>query len=286
MTDRTRTDSESFTTDDAEAVVATVRERYGQLATAGGSCCCGGTPQPTSLSAATALGYDPVQLSQLPQGVDLGLGCGAPVAALELVAGERVLDLGSGAGIDVQLAARQVGPAGRAIGVDMTSEMLVAARRLAAEAGLANAEFRAGRLERLPVDDAEVDAVTSNCVINLVPDKSAVFREVFRVLRPGGRIAVSDIILDGELPAEVRSSVLAYVGCVAGAMARERYFALLRDAGFERVEVLKDVDYIALAAESLPETITTGLRSIGLQRDALAGIVRSVTFRAWKPAAG
>lgn len=270
--------------DDPETVVATVRDRYGRLATAGGSCCGPSCCAPdTTLAAATTLGYDPIQLAELPAGVDLGLGCGAPVAALAPAPGETILDLGSGAGIDVQLAARQVGPDGLVIGVDMTPEMLARARTLAAEAGLANVEFRAGRLEQLPVADASVDAVTSNCVINLVPDKGAVFREIARVLKPGGRLVVSDIILDGELPAEVRSSVLAYVGCVAGAMQRARYFELLTAAGFDRVELLKDIDYVAMAADSLPEEISSGLRATGLDRGSLTGIVRSVTYRAWRP---
>ncbi len=268
---------------DPEAIVTTVRERYGRLATIGGSCC-GPSSRCTGTTAASAssLGYDPAQLADLPAGVDLGLGCGAPVAHLELAPGETVLDLGSGAGIDVQIAARQVGARGRAIGVDMTPEMLATARRLAAEAGLENAEFHEGRLEALPVESATVDAVTSNCVVNLVPDKAAVFREIARVLRPGGRLVVSDIVLDGELPQCVRSSVLAWVGCVAGAMPRGDYFAALAEAGLGDLEILKDVDYLALAGDTLPEEIREAMTALGLKRDDLEGVVRSITYRAFK----
>jgi len=206
------------------------------------------------------------------------------VDALAPAEGETVLDLGSGGGIDAFLAARRVGTRGRVLGVDMTPEMIARARAAAERAGLANVEFRHGRLEALPVEDASVDAVTSNCVINLVPDKLAVFREVARVLRPGGRLVVSDIVLDAPLPAAVRESVLAYVGCVAGAMLRDEYFGLLAAAGLVGVTVLKDVDYLApnggwsFAPETLREFDAEGVRL-----DDLKGKVRSVTYRAVKP---
>lgn len=268
---------------DPETIVATVRERYGRLATVGGSCCgpsacCSGTTAASAIS----LGYDPSLIAELPAGVDLGLGCGAPVEHLALAPGETVLDLGSGAGIDVQIAARQVGPSGRAIGVDMTPEMLGAARRLAAEAGLVNAEFREGRLEALPVESASVDAVTSNCVINLVPDKTVVFHEIARVLKPGGRLVVSDIVLDGELPDLVRSSVTAWIGCIAGAMPRPEYFRALAEAGLGDVEILKDIDYLAVAGDTLPPEIAEAMAALGLSRGDLDGVVRSITYRAVK----
>jgi len=263
--------------------VATVRERYGAIATGATSSCCptssGGCTTDTAAISAR-LGYAATDLELLPAGTNLGLGCGAPVALLDLKPGETVLDLGSGAGIDVFLAARRVGPSGRAIGVDMTPEMVEKARANAVAVGLDQVDIRLGRLEALPVEDASVDAVTSNCVINLVPDKAAVFGEVARVLRPGGRLVVADIVLDAELPPAVASDLLAHVGCVAGAMQRSRYFALLQEAGFARVEVLKDVDFLELELEALPEEVEALLARTGATVEQLRGIVRSLTYRA------
>jgi SAM-dependent methyltransferase len=264
-----------------EALVARVRDRYGRIASSGGSCCGGGECS-TSTSLAAALGYAESELALLPEGTDLGLGCGAPVALLDPRPGEIVLDLGSGAGIDALIAARAVGPTGRVLGVDMTDEMLDRARSNASRSGLDHVEFRRGRLENLPVETASVDAVTSNCVINLVPDKSAVFRELARVLRPGGRLVVSDIVLDGDLPDAVAGDLLAWVGCVAGAMRRERYFGLLSGAGLRDVEILKDVDYLAMTSTSLPPDLRRLLDASRMDAASLAGVVRSVTYRAWK----
>jgi ubiquinone/menaquinone biosynthesis C-methylase UbiE len=221
-----------------------------------------------------------VDLDLLPDAANLGLGCGAPLQNLELTAGETVLDLGSGAGIDALIAARAVGNEGRVIGVDMTPEMLAAARANAAAAGTTQVEFREGRLERLPVEDASVDAVTSNCVINLVPDKRAVFAEISRVLRPGGRLVISDIVLDGELPAAVRDSVMAYVGCVAGAERRDAYFRMLADAGLSDIEVLEDNDFLETIEKASPADVLSLMESVGVAREAVAGVVRSVTYRA------
>jgi SAM-dependent methyltransferase len=218
----------------------------------------------------------------VPEGADLSLGCGAPVDHLELQPGETVLDLGSGGGLDVFLAAKQVGPTGHVIGVDMTPAMLERARQNAARSGHSNVDFREGRLEALPVDDASVDAVTSNCVINLVPDKGAVFREVARVLRTGGRLVISDVILDGRLPEALERDVLAYVGCVSGAMQREAYFALLREAGLGEIELIKDVDFLAVVADSVPEEVKAFVETSGVEVGELAGKVHSVTFRARK----
>ncbi len=269
------------TTVDAESVVKNVRERYGAFASAGTSCC---GPQKTVVApggVAATLGYDSVDLDLLPDGTNLGLGCGAPLEHLELQTGETIVDLGSGAGIDALIAARRVGPAGKVIGVDMTPEMLAAARRNAEAAGAAQVEFREGRLEDLPVDDASVDALTSNCVINLVPDKTLVFTEIARVLRPGGRLVVSDIVLDGDLPDPIRESVLAYVGCVAGAERRERYFEMLTDAGLGEVEILKDVDFLEMTEKASPAETVSLMEQAGIQT-RVAGIVRSVTYRAKK----
>jgi len=277
-----RTDQQST---DAESVVKNVRERYGAFAIAGTSCC--GPAQVTSCcgsagDVATKLGYDSVDLELLPDGANLGLGCGAPLEHLDLKVGETVVDLGSGAGIDALIAARKVGPEGSVIGVDMTPEMLAAARKNAEASGAEQVDFRLGRLEDLPVDDASVDAVTSNCVINLVPDKSKVFDEIARILRPGGRLVVSDIVLDGELPAAIRDNVLAYVGCVAGAERRERYFEMLEDAGLGEVEVLKDVDFLEMTEKASPAAGVSIMEQAGIDRAEVTGIVRSVTYRARK----
>ena len=266
-----------------DEIVATVRDKYGKIAQ-GGSCCAPTTnccsSAPTGIS--TGLGYDIVELGLLPEGADLGLGCGAPLEHLELQPGETVVDLGSGAGIDALIAARAVGPEGHVIGVDMTPEMLAKAKANAAAAGADHVEFREGRLEALPVDDDTVDAITSNCVINLVPDKSKVFAEIHRVLKPGGRLVVSDVMLDGELPEIVTQDVMAYVGCVSGAIQRENYLAMLTAAGLGDIEIAKDVDFIASVADSLPKEISTAMEELGLNGDDLKGVVRSVTYRARK----
>jgi arsenite methyltransferase len=282
-----KTDDRPDTIDnDAEATVRKVQQRYADIARTGGGCCspqtgcCGPVPERTI---ALSLGYTPLELDLLPEGANLGLGCGAPLAYLELQPGETVLDLGSGAGVDVILAGRAVGRQGRAVGVDMTDEMLSTARHNAAAAGLDNVEFRQGRLESLPVADASIDAVTSNCVINLVPDKQAVFREIHRVLRPGGRLVISDILLDAPLPEAIRHDVLAYVGCVAGAVERARYFDMLSAAGLGDVEIIEDVDFLASIGGKPPEEIMDAIVRTGLDVSHLEGVVRSVTFRARKP---
>ena len=264
-------------------IVTQVRERYGRIAEQGGcGCSCGTTAEgSTPEGVAKRIGYDSGALALAPEGANLGLGCGAPVAFLDLRPGETVLDLGSGAGFDAFLAAREVGPTGRVIGVDMTPAMLERARSNATKAGLTWVEFREGRLEALPVETASVDAVTSNCVINLAPDKALVFREAARALRRGGRMVVSDIILDGDLPAVVKDDVEAYVGCIAGAMRREPYFRALEAAGFESAEMLKDADYLAvLGEEGFPDTLVHKMRENELNLDDLVGKIRSVTYRA------
>lgn len=276
---------------DAEGTVAKVRERYGALAegktsacgtgTSDGGCCTGGAAETSG-----RLGYGEDDLATVPAEADLGLGCGAPVPLLDLQPGEVVLDLGSGPGLDALLAARRVGPEGRVIGVDMTPEMLRRAAAAAEAAGLPQVEFRQGRLEALPVEDASVDAVTSNCVINLVPDKSRVFREVARALKPGGRLVISDVILDGPLPEAVGEDLLAYVGCVAGAMERGEYFTTVEAAGLGQVEVLRDADALALFADAVPGEIAEIMERTGVTAADLEGKVRSVTFRAIKGPAG
>ncbi len=269
--------------DEKEAIVSKVRERYARIAELGDCGCGAGTTAEgaTPGDVAKRIGYDDRALALAPDGANLGLGCGAPVNYLGLKAGETVLDLGSGAGFDAFLAAREVGPTGKVIGVDMTPEMLERARANASKAGLSQVEFREGRLEALPVDTGTVDAVTSNCVINLAPDKAVVFREAARVLRGGGRMVVSDIILDGELPAVVREDVEAYVGCIAGATRREPYFAAIEAAGFLPPEILEDVDYVAaLGEDALPDDLLRKMREHGLAVGDLRGTIRSVTYRA------
>lgn len=199
-----------------------------------GSTSCGG---PTAASAAERLGYSADDLAAIPEGADLGLGCGNPLALLGLSEGETVVDLGSGAGIDCFIAARRVGQSGRVIGVDMTPEMISRARANAEAADITNVEFRLGEIEHLPIGDGEADAVISNCVVNLVPNKRQVFAEVARVLKPGGRISLSDIVTLEPMPVKIRDSVDAYVSCLSGAVLRDEYLALIGEAGFTDVEV-------------------------------------------------
>jgi SAM-dependent methyltransferase len=187
---------------------------------------------------AESFGYSAQQLASIPAEANMGLSCGNPIAFASLRAGETVVDLGSGGGLDVFLAAEKVGPRGRAIGIDMTPEMLALARANAAKAGLPNVEFYESTIDRLPLPDASVDCVLSNCVINLAPHKAAVFREMARVLKPGGRLAISDIALKRPLPAEIGENLLAYVGCIAGAIPIEEYRVALASAGFAHVQVI------------------------------------------------
>ena len=277
---------ETLDTKDKETVVSSVRGKYAAIALEGGSCCGPSGCGPTTEEAVTLdIGYSKTQLKALPEGANLGLGCGAPIDHLALRAGETVVDLGSGAGIDVFLAADAVGPTGKVIGIDMTPEMLARARRNAAKAGVTNAEFREGRLEKLPVDDGTVDAITSNCVINLVPDKAVVFKEIARILRPGGRLVISDIVLDQKLPPEIEQDVYAYVGCISGASMRDSYFGMLKDAGLGEIEILKDVDYGAMVIDhARPEAERLAAKA-GVSLDSLRGTVRSVTYRARKSGA-
>ena len=222
-----------------------VREKYGTIAATSGSCCpssscCGG---PAVIEIGRKIGYADSDLSAVPEGANLGLGCGNPIALASLKEGETVLDLGSGAGFDCFLAAGRVGPAGRVIGIDMTPEMVGRARENARKDGIDNVEFRLGDIEHMPVDDGSVDVIISNCVINLAPDKARVFKEAFRVLKPGGRLMVSDIVLTKPLPDFVKNSVAAYIGCVAGASLKEDYLGAMRQAGFENVTVQSEAAF-------------------------------------------
>ncbi len=218
-----------------------VKEKYGQAArrvTSGGSSCCGSSPATSGCDPITSNLYDASQAGQIPEEALLAsLGCGNPTALAKLNAGEIVLDLGSGGGIDVLLSAKRVGPTGKAYGLDMTDEMLALANENKRKAGITNVEFLKGEIEHIPLPDASVDVIISNCVINLSADKDAVIREAFRVLKPGGRFAVSDVVTRGEVLPEIRQSVLLWVGCVAGAMEENEYRSKLKSAGFEQVEL-------------------------------------------------
>jgi SAM-dependent methyltransferase len=219
----------------SEAIVDVVRSRYGTVARSGLS-----NEHEGVRAVAEAFGYTPEELASIPAGANMGLSCGNPTATANLREGETVVDLGSGGGLDVFLAAAKVGPAGKAIGIDMTTEMIELARRNAAKmaGGATNIEFHQATIDDLPLEDGSVDCVISNCVINLAPDKRAVFREVARVLKPGGRLAVSDIALKRSLPPEVGRDVMAYVGCIAGAISLEEYRQGLIDAGFSDVMIV------------------------------------------------
>jgi len=222
-----------------------VRARYGGIAEAAdptGCCgpatsCCGDAAPGTPSDKSRRMGYSDAELAAVPEGANLGLGCGNPQAIAALRPGEVVLDLGSGAGFDCFLAAEQVGPTGRVIGVDMTHEMLKKARENAAKIGATNVEFRLGELEHLPVADDTADVVMSNCVINLVPDKAQVFREVFRALKPGGRLAISDVVNTKQLSDELVSDGALLCGCIAGAASVDRIAGWLRSAGFVAIQI-------------------------------------------------
>jgi len=224
-----------------------VREGYAKVAQTECSCyatessCCSGPSVAEDIS--RQIGYTDEDMQAVPEGANLGLGCGNPVALASLIEGETVVDLGSGPGFDSFLAARRVGQTGRVIGVDMTPEMLDKARENARKGGFENVEFRLGEIEHLPIADNSADAIISNCVINLVPDKKAVFADAFRILKPGGRLMVSDIVLLKELPQAVKESVAAYVGCVAGASIKADYIGAIEKAGFDPVEVVEEKQF-------------------------------------------
>ena len=246
-------------------IKAAVRQKYGTVAAsvATSGCC-----EPGCCSVvATAPSYADVN-GEVVAGSELGLGCGTPTRFAALRAGEAVLDLGSGAGVDVFLAAQQVGPSGKAFGLDLTEEMLMRARRGARDNGYDNVEFVLGDIENLPFEDDSFDCLLSNCVVNLAPDKPRVFAEVARVLRPAGRLAISDIVTVGAVPAEVREDIEQWTGCIAGAMDRDELLRVIEDAGLERVRAVEESDY----------EVVGGAGGAGYG-------ARSVTIQAWMPAA-
>jgi arsenite methyltransferase len=297
-----------------EKIKEAVRDTYGGIArrfvgeTERASCCgptqasscCGPAETAAETTNAAARFYSMEEISDLPESVTgASLGCGNPIAISELQPGEVVLDLGSGGGIDCFLAAKQVGSEGRVIGLDMTTDMIKLARRNAKKIGAANVEFRYGEMEEIPLPDESVDVIISNCVINLSPDKDAVFREAYRVLRPGGRMNVSDIVLQGELPQAVRDRLDAWAGCVAGALKEPDYLDKIRAAGFEKVEVLsRDLATAEQIAESEDAQILivkedgqvvggkeaqTLLAKAGTSAAEIAPKIASIKVRAHKP---
>jgi arsenite methyltransferase len=261
--------------------------------------CCGPSAAAVEPSGVASRFYSPEELAGLPDTVtDVSLGCGNPIALADLQPGEVVLDLGSGGGIDCFLAAKRVGPHGRVIGLDMTTDMIKLARRNAKKVGVKNVEFRYGEMEEIPLLDESVDAIISNCVINLSPDKDAVFREAYRVLRPGGRICVSDIVVDGDLPRAIREQLDAWAACIAGALDETVYLDKIRAAGFERIAVVSrdrvaDAEIAAEDAQVMvvePDgRVTEGAEAEGLLAEAglslhdVACKVASIKVKAYKP---
>jgi len=276
---------------DKDSIRKSVREHYAAVAKEQTGCC--GSPAVAATNCCgladvravgTAIGYSTDEMAGVPEGANLGLGCGNPLALSDLKEGETVVDLGAGAGFDCFLAVRRVGPIGRVIGVDMTPDMVEKARANARKAGFSNVEFRLGEIEHLPVADASADMVISNCVINLSPDKPQVFREALRVLKPGGRLMVSDLVLKRPLPKSVLESVEAYAGCISGASLKEDYLQGMRDAGFEHVETVAENSYPIGSCN--PDTSELAALAEGLPpqdvADAAESVV-SVKVRALKP---
>ena len=269
----------------------TVKVRYGRIAKQGTSCCgpasscCGSADLAQDIS--RKIGYSDEELKVVPEGSNLGLGCGNPVALASLREGETVLDLGSGAGFDCFLAAQKVGEKGTVIGVDMTPEMVEKANENAKKNNYKNVEFRLGDIETLPVENDSIDVVMSNCVINLSPDKGKVFKEAFRALKPGGRLTISDIVLLEELPAFIRESIDAYVGCVSGAMMKNEYLEKIEATGFRDVRVIDETPFPIewMANDPTAKDIMDSL-GIGLdEARRLASSVVSIKVSAVKPLA-
>jgi arsenite methyltransferase len=234
-----------------------VKKRYGEIAKSEASCCSSCGCGSSAADVALRIGYSKDDLKNVPEAASMGLGCGNPVALASLKEGEIVLDLGSGGGIDAFLAAKNVGKKGKVIGVDMTEEMIQRARTTASKYGYENVEFRRGEIENLPIQDNSVDAVISNCVINLSPDKQRVFQEAHRVLKTGGRIMISDIVTEGELPKEVRKSFDAWAGCIAGALEKGEYLDTIKRSGFKDVKVVSESTYSIDVSQELKGKITS-----------------------------
>ncbi len=273
-----------------EEIKKEVRKAYGVTASGRSACCsgadacCGSGVKANDIG--RCIGYTESDMEGVPPGANLGLGCGNPIALASLQSGETVLDLGSGAGFDCFLAAKRVGEAGKVIGVDMTTEMVEKARENASNGGYANVEFRLGEIEDLPVVDGSVDVVISNCVINLVPNKKRAFSEAYRVLKPGGRLMISDLILLQELPEVIRESVQSYVGCLSGAILKDEYLRAIREAGFRDVGIIEEVPFPVelMASDVTAQAAKESLSVIGVDVKRVSSSVASIRVRAVKPA--
>ena len=261
-----------------EKVKKIVRKRYAKIARINGSCCASNSSccsAPADDQVSKMIGYSEDEINAVPEGANLGLGCGNPTALASLREGERVLDLGSGAGFDCFLAARKVGKQGKVIGVDMTPEMLEKARSNAKKGEYTNVEFRLGEIENLPVADNSVDAIISNCVINLAPNKKRVFEEAFRVLAPKGRLMVSDIVLLKELPEAVQKNAEAYSSCIAGAEIKDKYLDLMSKAGFQEIKILQEKTYPLDFVISEPETGEV-INRLGMAQEEVKDVANSI----------
>jgi SAM-dependent methyltransferase len=263
-----------------EEVKKEVRKGYAKIAKQESSCC--GPSAPTCCTPSQAedvskmVGYTKKDLESLPDGANMGLGCGNPTAIASIEEGETVLDLGSGGGVDCFLAAEKVGKGGKVIGVDMTPEMIDKARENAKMGKYENVEFRLGEIEHLPVADNSVNLIISNCVINLAPDKKKVFEEAFRVLKPGGRIMVSDIVLKKELPEFIRDSIQAYVGCITGAIMKEDYLDTIKKAGFQDIELVDEKTYPAEFMSNDPQAKAV-LKDMDISLEKIQEVVSSIS---------
>jgi arsenite methyltransferase len=279
--------------DDTE-IRKNVRDNYGKIAREAGKAnccgpqaktntCCNTNTTSQARSASKSVGYTDTEMDSVPDGANLGLGCGNPLALASIKAGDTVLDLGSGAGFDSFIAANRVGPKGKVIGVDMTPDMVEKARANAKKGNYTNVEFRLGEIESLPVADNTVDLITSNCVINLSVDKPRVFREAYRVLKPGGRLMVSDIVLTKEPPEAVRKSIQAYVGCVAGASTENEYLGAIEAAGFKETRVMDTARMDADAIVDDP-TVMAIVEEVGIEMaKELGNSILSIKVSAVKP---
>jgi len=272
-----------------EEMKRVVREGYAQIAKQDSSCCapvnscCGSTDLAQDIG--KSIGYTEEELKAVPEGANLGLGCGNPVALASLRKGETVLDLGSGAGVDCFLAADKVGENGRVIGVDMTPEMIERARENARKGNYGNVDFRLGEIGNLPVADNSVDIVISNCVINLAPDKRRVFTEAFKVLKPGGRLMISDIVLLRELPDFIKNSIEAYIGCLSGAIMRNEYIEAIKAAGFQEVRIIDETSFPieCIANEPTAKALMEVLRIQPEKVKEVASSVISIKVHGVKP---
>jgi SAM-dependent methyltransferase len=272
-----------------EEIKKIVKEGYAKVATQAGSCgcpvssCCGSTDVAQDIS--KKIGYTDKELSAVPEGANMGLGCGNPVALASLKEGETVLDLGSGGGVDCFLAAEKVGRNGKVIGVDMTPEMIEKAKENAKNGNYTNVEFRLGDIEKLPASDNSVNAVISNCVVNLAPDKKKVFVEAFRVLQPGGRLMISDIVLLKELPDFIRDSINSYVGCISGALMKEEYISAIKSAGFKEIRIIDETSFHfeGMTNDPVTKAVFENLKISPEKAKEIAGSVISIKVHGIKP---